>query len=214
MKRIRSQVEYDVIKAYFDCIITGEIEKMKRDSLALYAENLRDVKNLYRTGSVPQFEFLQAQVQAKALEPQVLEARERPQPCRGHVQLPPGIRRPGKHVPDGAVMKAEFRAPGGDPDAAVARMKAAALKHRPEVVQIELKRDAAHHRREAGASIYLWPTFSVAGYYGKTKYMPNEVDVNLPPAANPARLLADLRHATSGRPPGRSAWPPRTGGAP
>jgi outer membrane protein TolC len=184
VKRVRSQLEYNVIKAYFDCIITGEIEKMKRDSLALYTENLRDVKNLYRTGSVPKFEFLQAQVQAKALEPQLLEAQSGHSLAVDMFNYHLGYET-RKHVPDGAVMKAEFRAPGGDPDAAVARMKAAALKHRPEVVQIELKRDAAHHRREAGASIYLWPTFSVAGYYGKTKYMPNEVDVNLPLPVQP-----------------------------
>lgn len=180
VKRIRSQVEYNVIKAYFDCIITGEMEKMKRDSLALYTENLRDVKNLYRTGSVPKFEFLQAQVQAKGLEPQVLEAQNGHRLAVDMFNYHLGYET-RKHLPDDAVMKADFRTPKGDPDAAVARLQASALKNRPEVVQVEMKRDAAHHRREAGASMYLWPTFSVAGYYGKTKYMPNEVDLNFPP---------------------------------
>ncbi len=180
VKRIKSQVEYNVIKAYFDCIVTGEVEKMKRDSLALYTENLRDVKNLYRTGSVPKFEFLQAQVQAKGLEPQVLETQNGHRLAVDMFNYHLGYET-RKHMPDDTVLKAELRAPGGDADAAVARLQGEALKRRPEVVQIEMKRDAAHHRREAGASMYLWPTFSVAGYYGKTKLMPNEIEMQMGP---------------------------------
>ncbi len=180
LKRVKSRVEYDVIKAYFDCVITGEVEKMRRDSLALHTENLRDVKNLYRTGSVPKFEYLQAQVQVKSLEPQVLEAGYNHKLALDMFNYHLGYDS-RKHVPDDKVMKAPYRVPVEDDRAVIERLKSAALRNRPEVVQIELKRDAAHHRREAGASHYLWPTFSVAGYYGLTKYMPNELDVNFPP---------------------------------
>ena len=179
LKRVKSQVEYDVIKAYFDCVITGEVEKMRRDSLALHSENLKDVKNLYRTGSVPKFEYLQAQVQVKSLEPQVLEAGNNHKLAIDLFNYHLGYES-RKHVPDGKVMKQPYRVPPGDEVAVIGRLKTVALKNRPEVIQIELKRDAAHHRREAGASQYLWPTFTVAGYYGMTKYMPNELDAGIP----------------------------------
>jgi len=184
LRRIKSRVEYDVIKAYFDCILTGEIEKMRRDSLALHSENLKDVKNLYRTGSVPKFDYLQAQVQVKSLEPQVLEAesaRSLAVDMYNH-HLGYDSRR---HIPDDRVMKSAFRAPAENAETAMERLKTAALKNRPEVVQVEMKREAARHRREAGASMYLWPTFTVSGYYGKTKFLPNEVDLGMPPQLSP-----------------------------
>ncbi len=180
LRRIKGLVEYNVIKAYFDCILAGEIEKMRRDSLSVYSENLKDVRNLYRTGSVPKFDFLQAQVQVKSLEPQVLEAESARSLAIDMYNYHLGYDA-RKHVPDEGVLKSAFRTPAENAEAAVERLKALALKHRPEVVQVEMKREAAHHRREAGASMYLWPTFTVMGYYGKTKNMPNEIDTGLPP---------------------------------
>ncbi|HPB80963.1 MAG TPA: TolC family protein, partial [Spirochaetota bacterium] len=52
LKRIKSEIEYRVITSYFDYILAREIVTMRKESMDLYRQNLRDVKNLFRTGTV------------------------------------------------------------------------------------------------------------------------------------------------------------------
>lgn len=181
LRKVKCETEYRVIKAYFDVILARDIEKMKRDSLVLYAENLKDVKNLYKTGTVPKYELLQAQVQHKNLEVQVLDAESKTKLSIDYFNYCLGVK-DKKYVPDALVMNAAYRKPL-EGESAIKMLSETALKNRPEIMQISLKNEALKHKRDSIASAYLWPTFSIAGWYGKSKLMPNEVDLGLPPSS-------------------------------
>lgn len=181
LRRIKFETEYRVIKAYFDVILARDIEKMKKDSLVVYAENLRDVKNLFKTGTVPKYELLQAQVQHKGLEVQVLDAESKTRLSIDYFNYCLGVK-DKKYFPDSLVMNAAYRKPL-EGESAIKFLSKTALKNRPEIVQISLKGEALKHKRNSIASAYLWPTFTIAGWYGKSKLLPNEVDLNLPPSS-------------------------------
>ena len=48
-------------------------------------------------------------------------------------------------------------------------MIASALRNRPELLQIILSQEAMDHSAKAVQSVYLWPSFVVAGSYGTSK---------------------------------------------
>src|SRR3990172_2144581 len=74
VKRVVSEIEYNVIESYFNLILAGEMISLRKDTIKLLKENLKDVENMYKTGSVPRYDLLQAQVQLKSQEPLLLEA--------------------------------------------------------------------------------------------------------------------------------------------
>ncbi|HPJ37722.1 MAG TPA: TolC family protein [Spirochaetota bacterium] len=182
LKRVKSEIEYRVITSYFDYILALEVVAMRKESMELYRRNLQDVKNLYRTGSVPKFELLQAQVQYKSREPELLEAENNLRTSLDVFNYHLGYDS-SRHRPDHSVLKKKFLVPDSDAEKTVPRLREVAMKNRPELVQVNMKREIAAHGRDLKASMYLWPTFTVAGYYGKTKLMPNPVDVSIPVGA-------------------------------
>ncbi len=181
LRKVKFETEYRVIKSYFDVILARDIENMKKDSLELYAENLRDVKNLYKTGTVPKYDLLQAQVQHKSLEVQLLDAENKTKLAIDYFNYCLGLKNTN-YVPDSRVMNAAYRKPL-EGESTIKMLCETALKNRPEIMQIFLKNEALKHKRDSIASAYLWPTFSIAGWYGKSKLLPNEVDLNLPPSS-------------------------------
>ncbi len=181
VRRVKAEVETDVIKSYFGLLAAGEMIVLRKESLELLQSNLKDVENLFRTGSVPRFELLQAQVQLKSQEPLLLEAENNYAVILDifNFHLGSGA---GRYAPDESVLASEsYRMPAGDHAAKKETLARTALRNRPEIIQIEMKREAESRARMAQSSLYLWPTFSVSGSYGRTMYLPNAVDTGLPP---------------------------------
>ena len=54
MRRVRNDLEYSVIKGYFDVILAREMVALRENSLQVLSENLKDVDRLFRSGSVSQ----------------------------------------------------------------------------------------------------------------------------------------------------------------
>jgi outer membrane protein len=179
VRRIRASISYDVIKAYFSLLLSEEMIKLRKDSLSLLRENLKDVENLYRTGSVPRFELLQAQVRLKSQEPLLLEAENNYRVALDLFNFHLGSV-DAEYTVDSSILKKErFRIPEGDRDEIIQRFSASALRDRPELIQLEMKREMAEHSKNVSSSYYLWPTFSIGGYYGKTKFLANQAEVTV-----------------------------------
>ena len=108
--------------------LAGEMIRLRNESLELLKANLRDVENLFRTGSVPRFELLQAQVQMKSQEPLLLEAENNRAVMLDtfNFHLGGGAVR---YAPDDSVLEIEsFRMPSGDHGARKEVLVAAALR--------------------------------------------------------------------------------------
>ena len=179
-RKIRAQVELNVIRGYFDVILAGEMVSLRKNSMQVLEENLKDVSGLYRTGSVPKFELLQAQVKLKSQEPLVSEAENNYRTALDFFNYHLGFENHARTVKKGSY---RTRKPGGEeilPD-----LIARAMANRPEIIQVSLQKEASDRSRKANQSAYLWPYFTVGASYGFTYLLPNEVDVNLPAGVNP-----------------------------
>ena len=176
LKRARQQVEFNVIKGYFDVILAAEMVALRNNSIQVLRENLKDVQRLYHTGSVPKFELLQAQVQLKNQEAALLEAENTCRTALDMFNYQLGYNTIVYSVTIDSVDKSSIQVPA---DAGVIpELVNRAMKNRPEVIQIALQKEAADHARKTNSSAYLWPTFTISGYYAKSYLLPNPVDIN------------------------------------
>jgi len=177
VKKITSTIEYNVIKSYFDVILADEVITLRKNSINVLQSNLLDVQNLFNTGAVPKFELLQAQVQLQSQEPLLIEAANNYNTALDlfnyHVGAKTGTYTIAYEGFDSTIKKPQ-------PVAIVNLLVEKALLYRPEVLQLSLRKDMVKDSIEATQSVYLWPTFSIAGYYGKTYLLPNTSDVPLP----------------------------------
>lgn len=179
VRRIKSEVTYNVIKSYFSLLLAKEMIKLRKDSILLLQENLKDVENQYKTGSVPKFELLQAQVRLKSQEPLLLEVENRYRVGLDifHYHLGSEVNR---YMVDSSILySSEFKIPGEKIGAISKSLSLIALKNRPEIIQLKMKKSIAEHRKNINRSFYLWPRFSIGGYYGMTKYLSNSIDVGI-----------------------------------
>ncbi len=179
MRRIRNDVIYSVIRSYFDFLLADEMIKLRRESMRLYEANFKDVKNLYNKGSVPKYELLQAQVELKNQEPLLLDAensrRTALEMFNYHLGLDELI-----YEPDSTILDSDVKAVSSEnKEGNIQRLIQLALANRPEIIQVAKKGEVARHSAELNSSYYLWPTFSVAGCYGYTKYDPNTPDAGM-----------------------------------
>jgi len=177
VKRVKSTIEYNVIKSYFDVITAFEIIRLRENSIAVLQANVADVSRQFNTGSVPKFELLQAQVQLQSQEPMLIEARNNYATACDLFNYTLGAKS-GTYT----VIFEGFDSLIQQPQSPeiVDMLVEKALVHRPEVIQLSLSKDIVGANIDATQSVYLWPTFSVAGYYGKSYLMPDAPQIQLP----------------------------------
>ncbi len=179
LRRIKGEVEFSVIKSYFDLILADEIISLRKDSMDVLKANLKDVKNMYGTGAVPKFEMLQAQVQMMNQEPELFKAESGSRVALDMFNHTLGSVR-NSYTVKRDVLDAEVKPViCGNTDKQIDMLTSVALKNRPEVIQLQKKIEIAEHAENVYSSYYLWPTFSVGGYYGITKLDPNNIDIGI-----------------------------------
>ena len=181
IRRVRYQVTSDVIQSYFSIVRARQILAIRKDSLSQLQSNYRDVSNLYKNGSVSRFDLLQAEVQMKSAEPLVLEAETILAVSLDAFNLTLGAQS-GTYEP---VTKAEkspaIRLPADDAKI-LASLTQSAMKNRPEIVQLDLRRQQTGHIAAAQESLWLWPTFSIGGNYGWNRSLANSPSIQGNPA--------------------------------
>lgn len=174
IKRIKNETELQVIKSYFSLILADEMIKLRKESIDLLKSNLKDVQNMYATGSIPKFDLLQAKVQLNSQVPLLLEAENNYRTSLDYFNYILGSS--GEYKSDSSVLEKSIGIMSQDDiEKKVDLLTSTALKNRPELIQIQKKIDASSDRESMYDSYYLWPTFSAGGYYGMTKNDPETV---------------------------------------
>jgi len=166
LRKVKSDIEFNVIENYFNLILAEEMITIRKDTIKLLQENLKDVNSLYRTGSVPRYDLLQAQVQLKSQEPLLLEAENRYRLALEMFNYQLGLDERIYTVDRSIIEKDRYRMADKDIDSFTRRVGAVALKNRPEIIQLKMKKEIAGHVKNINDSYYLWPTFMAGGYYG------------------------------------------------
>lgn len=177
LERQKGDIEFNVIKNYFDLILADEMVSLRKNSITLLKENLKDVKRLYQTGSVPKFELLQAQVNASSQETALLEAEYNRRLALDMFNYQLGSDSVNYGTDKSVIEKSTIRIPAGDE--IIPHLVEEAVRNRPEILQVSGQRDIAEHAGNTYQSSYIWPTFSIVGGYGKTYLLPSEVDLGL-----------------------------------
>jgi outer membrane protein TolC len=178
VKRIKAETEFAVIKSYFSLILAEEMITLRKESIDQLKSNLKDVQNMYSTGSIPKFDLLQAKVQLNSQQPLLLESENHYRTALDYFNYTLGsaeIYKADLSVLEKSIEKISDE----DMNSKIEKLTSAALKSRPEIVQIEKKIQASQHKGSIYDSYYLWPTFSAAGYYGMMKSDPNSVDTGI-----------------------------------
>ncbi|HPC39551.1 MAG TPA: TolC family protein [Spirochaetota bacterium] len=202
LRKVKSDIEFNVIESYFNLILAEEMITIRKDTIKLLQENLKDVNSLYKTGSVPRYELLQAQVQLKSQEPLLLEAENRYRLALEMFNYQLGLDE-GTYVADRSIIEKEkYRVAENDIDAFVHRVGGVALKNRPEIIQLRMKKEIAGHAKNINDSYYLWPTFTAGGYYGYN-YPLTTAGEKLIPTTNGGAAYMDLSQIA-----GERKWQP------
>lgn len=198
VRRIQSEIELKTTESYFNLLLAEEMVNLGNDTLALLREHLKDVQVLYKTGSVSRFALLQAQVRLKSQEPLQLEAENRCRIAREAFNYQLGSEGNVYGADRKVLEKERYPVAEGDIDVFQKRIGGAALRNRPEIIQISLKREIAGHAKGVQSSQYLWPTFMAGGYYGFNRVIPNSGDAYFPTTGG-AGYLDLSRIAGSGK---------------
>ncbi len=179
LRKVKNEIEYNVIKSYFDAMLAQEMVSLKKNSIQVLKENLKDVQRLYQTGSVPKFELLQAEVQYKNQDTLLLEAEYNRALAVDMFNYQMGYDSAKYEIDRASIEQDNVRIPAGDETAA--KLIDESIRNRPEVLQITAQKDMVKHSSKTYQSTYVWPTFSLIGNYGKTYLMPNQIDIGLGP---------------------------------
>jgi len=172
LKRIKSETELQVIKNYFSLIVAAEMINLRKDSVDLLKSNLKDVQNMYSTGSIPKFDLLQAKVQLNSQMPLLLEAENNYRTALDYFNYVLGSTEIYKA--DLSILEKNIEKVFQDSmDKKIDILTSAALKNRPELIQIQKKIEVSENRVNMYDSYYIWPTFSAGGYYGMSKNDPS-----------------------------------------
>ncbi|MBN1500912.1 MAG: TolC family protein [Spirochaetes bacterium] len=177
--RIKNDIEFSVIQNYFRILLSRETVELRRESVEVLKQNLKDVQSLYKTGSISKLELLQAQVQLKNQEPLLLEAENSYKTSLDVFNYTLGVKE-NTFIPDEGILSEkvmEVNEKYMDKD--TEKLVEIAMKNRPEIIQLESKKEIAENSKSMNSSYYLWPTFSISGSYGYTKFLPNEVDLGI-----------------------------------
>jgi len=180
VKRIKSEIESNIIQSYFNIILAEEMISITKDTIQLLQENLKDVTSMYKTGSVPRYDLLQAQVQLKSQKPLLLDAENKYRNALDMFNYLLGLDEK-LYMPDRSMIDQDaYRIAENDIDSFVHRVGGVAMKNRPEVVQLQMQKEIAEHNKNINSSYYLWPTFTAGGFYGYTKPLPTIGEIPFP----------------------------------
>jgi outer membrane protein TolC len=178
VRRISAETELSVIKSYFSLILAEEMVTLRKESIDLLKLNLKDVQNMYSTGSIPKFDLLQAKVQLNSLQPLMLESENNYRTALDLFNYTIGSTE--LYKADISILAKNIeKVPDENMDKKIEILTSSALKNRPELIQIEKNIQASQHKGNIYDSYYLWPTFSAGGYYGMTKSDPNSINTGI-----------------------------------
>jgi outer membrane protein TolC len=175
-RRMRSEITASVIRLYYTTMLSDEIVKLKNDSVRALEENFRIVSAGTKSGNLSSLDQLRAKVSLANEKARLIAAENDYQNAKASLNIFLGRSITSTLDLDGSAMFAD-----NDEIAKITGMSAAeqdsrltfligeAVKNRPEVVQIRLKKDIADADRNLQQSVYLWPTFFASGNYGTSK---------------------------------------------
>lgn len=208
LRRTEFQTASDAIRAYFSVLRATEMVKTRKDSLSYLQTNYNDVLNLFKNGSVPRYELLQAEIQLRNAEPLLLDAVNSETAAKDYLNLALGTENASYRISETGFTVPEMKNSGDD--AVTTTLINEALKNRPEVIMLNIREEQSKHLVSAQKSMYLWPTFFFQGNYGITQ---NLIRSQSSDASNPqtAAILSQIIPKVAGNDDWQKTWQVKAG---
>jgi outer membrane protein len=208
LRRAEFQAGADAIRAYFSVIRAKEMVRTRKDSLSYLKTNYNDVQNLFRNGSVPKYELLQAEIQLRNAEPLLLDAMNAETSSYDYLNLALGTEKASYGFPEGPVTAPELKDSGDD--AVTDALINEALRNRPEVIMMTIREQQSKHSVSAQKSMYLWPTFFLQGNYGFTQNLIKDQSYS---SSNPqaAAIMSQILPKVAGDDEWQKTWQVKLG---
>jgi outer membrane protein len=186
-RRIKLDTSVTAIRLFYKILLTGELIKMRMDSIKALEENLRVVTVGYKTGTYTRLDFLRAKVSVANEKTRLINAQNENLSANAELNIHMGrdIDSPldlDRRTLARATTEEEFITKWSDEErkGRLTSMIADALKNRPELIQIKYKKKAETHNALAQESLYLWPTIFANGNYGMTRVIEKKVNMYTP----------------------------------
>lgn len=168
LDKSRIDLEFELIKSYFDLLLSQEFIKLRSDSYKQLQSHLTDVENLYKNGSVPKFDLLQAQVQLSNEEPLLLDAKNNAQLAIDRFNLLINDQQK-KYTANPDIINSEIKTIASIDENGLQQLIKVALEKRPDLKQLKSINKLYQQSSNAQSAQHWWPTLSIGGNYGFSK---------------------------------------------
>jgi outer membrane protein len=157
IRQSMQETVFNVKKGFYGCLLARKFADVAEEAVSLAEKHLKNVRNLFEAGMASKFDLLRSEVQLANLKPQLIRARNGLKTAELGLKTLLGLDL--KQLVD---IKGElgFQAFEADLDADVAR----ALANRPEISQLNYKKDIASEMLKIARAAYA-PTLAVGGAY-------------------------------------------------
>jgi len=175
-RKIKADTIVSTIQLYYRVLLAGDVVKLRSDSVKALEENFRVVEAGYKNGSYTKLASLRAGVAAANENTRLINARKDYELAKAAFNL-----HLGKDIDSPVILDEKALHPENRGDLSLIGMNesermgrynelvAAALKNRPELMQITHKKEMFLSKTNEIESVYLWPSFFVNGSYGTNK---------------------------------------------
>ncbi|MBN2159578.1 MAG: TolC family protein [Spirochaetes bacterium] len=172
VRRVKAETTVQCIKLYYQTLMAGELVKLYTESVKLLEENMRVVTTGYQKGVLSKLDYLRAKVAHANERTKMINAQNDYRSAQAALNIHMGrdihetltLQETLEYHRDRATAAVENFT--GDTARKERALIAIALKNRPELIQLKMKRDIEKDSAMAAASIYFWPSFFVTGNVG------------------------------------------------
>jgi len=184
-RKIKADTIVNAIHLYYRVLLSQDVLKLRSDSVKALEENRRVVEAGYRNGSYTKLAFLRAGVAAANENTRLISARKDYEQAKSAFNLHLG--REIDSTVELDLKSLQLESPEEISLLTIKddeRMKrynelvAIALKNRPELLQINHKKEYYKNKEIESESVYLWPSFFVNGSYGATRLINPAGDIH------------------------------------
>lgn len=178
VRRVKAETTVQCIRLYYQSLMAGELVKLYTESVKLLDENLRVVTAGYQKGMLSKLDFLRARVAHANERTRLINAQNDYRSARAALNIHMGRDLHDPLTLDGALTRngetgavtADAAGAEQGPAGAVERdLIAIALRNRPELIQLRMKKEIEKDSARAASSVYLWPSFFLSGNVGYSK---------------------------------------------
>ncbi len=175
-RRVKADTTVNTIQLYYRILLSDDVVKLRSDSVKALEENLRVVEAGYKSGSYTKLAFLRAGVSAANEKTRLVNAIEESEQARSAFNL-----HLGRDIDTPVALDSRALQLESQEDKVLMSMKAderknrysdlvaIALKNRPELLQLNHKKEFYNSKSREAESVYMWPTLFANGSYGSTK---------------------------------------------